>query len=39
LVPLAYTADEVAEEQAAALLMAIFFRGLDQRELDTWTGR
>jgi thymidine phosphorylase len=34
----AYTADEVAEEQAAALLMAVFFRGLDQRELDTWTA-
>ena len=32
-----YTAGEVAEEQAAALLMAIVFRGLDQRELDTWT--
>ncbi len=33
-----YTAGEVAEEQAAALLMAIVFRGLDQRELDTWTA-
>jgi thymidine phosphorylase len=33
-----YLADEVAEEQAAALLMAIVFRGLDQRELDTWTA-
>ena len=32
-----YTAGEIAEEQAAALLMAIVFRGLDQRELDTWT--
>jgi thymidine phosphorylase len=32
-----YTAGEVAEEQAAALLMAIVFRGLDERELDTWT--
>jgi thymidine phosphorylase len=32
-----YTAGEVAEEQAAALLMAIVFRGLDDRELDTWT--
>ena len=32
----AYTAGEVAEEQAAALLMAIVFRGLDQRELDAW---
>ena len=33
-----YTADEVAEEQASALLMAIFFQGMDDRELDTWTG-
>jgi thymidine phosphorylase len=33
-----YTADGVAEEQAAALLMAIVFRGLDERELDTWTS-
>jgi thymidine phosphorylase len=32
-----YTSGEVAEEQAAALLMAIVFRGLDDRELDTWT--
>jgi thymidine phosphorylase len=32
-----YTAGDVAEEQAAALLMAIVFRGLDDRELDTWT--
>jgi thymidine phosphorylase len=32
-----YTAGEIAEEQAAALLMAIVFRGLDERELDTWT--
>ncbi|HEY8094024.1 MAG TPA: thymidine phosphorylase [Acidimicrobiales bacterium] len=34
----AYTAGEVAEEQAAALLMAIVFQGLDERELDTWAG-
>jgi thymidine phosphorylase len=33
-----YTAGEVAEEQAAALLMAIVFRGLDEHELDTWTA-
>ena len=33
-----YTAGAVAEEQAAALLMAIVFQGLDQRELDTWAG-
>jgi thymidine phosphorylase len=32
-----YTSGEVAEEQAAALLMAIVFRGLDDHELDTWT--
>jgi thymidine phosphorylase len=32
-----YTAGDVAEEQAAALLMAIVFRGLDDLELDTWT--
>jgi pyrimidine-nucleoside phosphorylase len=34
----AYTAGDVADEQAAALLMAIFFRGLDRRELTTWTA-
>jgi thymidine phosphorylase len=34
----AYTAGEVADEQAAALLMAIVFRGLDTRELSTWTA-
>jgi thymidine phosphorylase len=33
-----YTAGEVADEQAAALLMAIFFRGLVDRELATWTA-
>src|SRR4051812_46569201 len=34
----AYTAGEVADEQASALLMAIFFRGLDFDELATWTA-
>jgi thymidine phosphorylase len=34
----AYTAGEIADEQAAALLMAIVFRGLDARELSTWTA-
>jgi thymidine phosphorylase len=34
----AYTAGEVAEEQASALLMAIFFRSLTERELATWTA-
>ncbi|MGE4178032.1 MAG: thymidine phosphorylase [Thermoleophilia bacterium] len=33
----AYTAGEVADEQASALLMAIVFRGLGARELATWT--
>lgn len=33
----AYGAGEVAEEQMSALLMAIFFRGLNDRELRTWT--
>jgi thymidine phosphorylase len=33
----AYTADEVAEEQMAALAMAVFFQGLNGRELDRWT--
>ncbi len=33
----AYTAGEVADEQASALLMAIFFRGLASHELATWT--
>jgi thymidine phosphorylase len=32
-----YTAGEVGDEQAAALLMAILFRGLDGRELARWT--
>ena len=33
-----YTAGSIADEQASALLMAIVFRGLDQRELPTWTA-
>ena len=33
----AYTDGTVADEQASALLMAIFFRGLDARELAAWT--
>lgn len=32
-----YTAGEVPDYQAAALLMAIFFRGLDDEELQVWT--
>jgi len=34
----AYAAGEVADEQMSALLMAIFFRGLDGAELRTWTA-
>jgi thymidine phosphorylase len=34
----AYLAGEVAEEQMSALLMAIYFRGLDAGELRTWTS-
>ena len=34
----AYAKGEVADEQMSALLMAIFFRGLDPRELRTWTA-
>lgn len=33
----AYVAGEVADEQAAALCMAVYFQGLDPRELATWT--
>ena len=33
----AYTRGEVADEQAAALLMAILFRGLSPAELARWT--
>ena len=34
----AYQRGEVAEEQMAALLMAILFQGLSARELATWTA-
>jgi thymidine phosphorylase len=34
----AYLGGEVAEEQMSALLMAIYFRGLDQAELRAWTA-
>ena len=33
----AYTRDEVAHEQASALLMAIFLHGLNAQELGVWT--
>ncbi|MDP1818741.1 MAG: thymidine phosphorylase [Acidimicrobiales bacterium] len=35
----AYTSGTVGDEQAAALLMTIFFRGLDPQELARWTER
>jgi thymidine phosphorylase len=34
----AYAGGEVADEQMAALLMAIYFNGLDDAELRAWTG-
>ena len=34
----AYVRGEVADEQMSALLMAIYFRGLDPRELREWTA-
>ncbi|OBF15785.1 thymidine phosphorylase [Mycobacterium kubicae] len=34
----AYTDGRVADEQMAALLMAIFFRGLDRGEIARWTA-
>jgi thymidine phosphorylase len=34
----AYASGEVADEQMAALLMAIYFNGLDGAELRAWTG-
>ncbi len=34
----AYTAGDVADEQAAALLMAIVWRGMQPDELATWTA-
>jgi thymidine phosphorylase len=33
----AYTGGEIADEQMSALLMAIYFRGLDPAELRAWT--
>lgn len=33
-----YTAERLPDEQMSALLMAIVFRGLDERELATWTA-
>ena len=33
-----YTAGQVPDYQMAALLMAIFHNGLDQEELEAWTG-
>jgi thymidine phosphorylase len=34
----AYTADQIADEQAAALLMAIVWRGMGRDELAQWTA-
>jgi thymidine phosphorylase len=34
----AYLSGEVADEQMSALLMAIYFRGLDDGELRSWTS-
>src|SRR3984957_18558890 len=34
----AYASGDVADEQMAALLMAIYFNGLDAAELRAWTG-
>jgi thymidine phosphorylase len=34
----AYATGGVADEQMSALLMAIFFQGLDRKELRTWTA-
>jgi thymidine phosphorylase len=34
----AYAKGEVADEQMSALLMAIYFRGMDRAELRTWTA-
>jgi thymidine phosphorylase len=34
----AYLAGRVAEEQMAAFLMAVFWRGMDRGELACWTG-
>jgi len=35
----AYVRGEVAEEQMSSLLMAIYFNGLSQGELNTWTDQ
>ena len=35
----AYTDGRLPDYQAAALLMAVFFRGLDEAELSSWTER
>jgi thymidine phosphorylase len=34
----AYASGDVADEQMAALLMAVYFNGLDAAELRVWTG-
>jgi thymidine phosphorylase len=34
----AYVSGEVADEQMSALLMAVYFRGLDDAELRSWTS-
>ena len=34
----AYTAGQIADEQMSALLMAIFFRGMQPAELGAWTS-
>ena len=34
----AYTDGRVADEQMAALLMAIFWRGMDRGEIASWTA-
>jgi thymidine phosphorylase len=33
-----YTAGGIADEQASALLMAIFFHGMNDEEINVWTG-
>ena len=33
-----YTAGDIADEQMSALLMAVYFRGLEPGELRSWTG-
>jgi thymidine phosphorylase len=34
----AYTAGDIADEQMSALLMAVFFRGMEPAELRAWTA-